>query len=40
MRTTLTRRRFLERAIYTGVHELGSPLVDSNGFRKDVLGRP
>ena len=27
----------LGRAIYTGVYEPGSPLADSNGFRKDVL---
>jgi alpha-N-arabinofuranosidase len=42
-RSDLDRRlmgAFLEhlgRAIYTGVYEPGSPLADSNGFRKDVL---
>jgi len=42
-RANLDRRllgAFLEhlgRAIYTGVYEPGSPLADSNGFRKDVI---
>src|SRR5712671_2102312 len=27
----------LGRAIYTGVYEPGSPLADSQGFRKDVI---
>jgi alpha-L-arabinofuranosidase len=42
-RASLDRRLFgaflehLGRAVYTGVYEPGSPLADSNGFRKDVI---
>jgi len=42
-RAALDRRLFgaflehLGRAVYTGVYEPGSPLADSNGFRKDVI---
>src|SRR5882724_4707272 len=42
-RAVLDRRLFgaflehLGRAVYTGVYEPGSPLADSNGFRKDVI---